>query len=105
MYIVWSLLPVLLFLMALQSFFSQRFKEKKTDHTQFYMQQGVFCLLILVIAIGIDQTLFKYFISGEEPVINLNDQLLESIVNWFLYPALLVVAAILQGRFSKKEKK
>jgi hypothetical protein len=105
MYFVWALLPLTFFIMSLWSVYRRRFQDHKKDHPKFYANQGIFCLIILLVAIGLDRTLFNHLFLAEYPAIYLDDDLLISIMNWFLYPVVLLLAAIIQSKITGEGKK
>ena len=61
LYVLWFLLPLFFFSLALWSKLEQVGGKKQQDHPSDFIRQGIFVLICVCIAIGIDQYLLKYF--------------------------------------------
>lgn len=98
-YITWSLLPLCLFLLAGWAVCKKIFKMHGKEDGKEYAKQGFYCSVILAVAIPLEQSLsaglFLTLLGPTEA----------KIVSWLVYPALLLVAAWMQGWYEAREEK
>ena len=100
LYILWLLLPLSFFLLALWAVVKPALGVSGRENAKQYSLQGFYCALGLALAIAIDQA--SWF---EGAIEMLSFGWLDiSVARWLLYPALLVLGAYIQ-RYVRKEEK
>lgn len=91
-YLIWALLPILLFLLGLWSIVKPAFGMKGRENTRDYFKQGSFCLLGLAIAVWIDNMKFFQELIAEYSFWKVDLKVAE----WLLYPFVLLMMALAQ---------
>lgn len=100
LYILWILLPLTFYLMAIWALVKPWFGFRGRENVKQYCVQGTYCTLGLLLAIAIDTS--DWF---EKLVEVVSMGLLDiSVARWLLYPGILVGMAYLQ-RVAKGEAK
>ena len=95
---IWALLPTALIVIALRGYWRKTFQSGLRDYPTDSLKQGIYCVVLLVVAIAIDRSVFDDIfaalpLDGVDP----------RIPRWLIYPALLSVAAAIQNIFHKRK--
>ena len=100
MYFVWSLLPIILFIMAIWAWLKPVLKVAGREDGNRYFMMSMFCTAILILSILIDKsTMFQ------ELVPKLSFGFLEyRMVCLFIYPAMLYIGTLIWDKYDKKKK-
>lgn len=93
LYIFWALLPLSLLVLGIWGLLKPVLGAHGKEHSWFYFKQALFCILVLVLAIGVDQ--LDVIKSLEEFTANTAYDL--NIARCLIYPVILVLAAQLQS--------
>jgi hypothetical protein len=103
LYFIWAILPIALLWMTLQSGTKTALKTGKRDYPKNYFKELAFCSAAFVASIFLDKTML-----AEESSFKL---LLESLgidhrlVRWLIYPAIIVLASVINQYFIDKKRK
>ncbi len=100
-YIIWGLVPLSLLLLTISAVLKKIKKTENKDHPLFYFKQFIFTLIILVITIVLDSSLFYSLFEKDGAVFYISDDVLLKVLNFFLYPLMLLIAASLQEFYKK----
>ena len=98
-YVIWAILPLVLFALALWALAKPVFGVQGREYSGDYMKQALFCAVCLGIAIGIDAVYLNTLLESFDP----EDQT-AMIGHWVLYPGVLLAAAQLSRWFGKKDR-
>lgn len=104
MYIVWALLPVILFYMSASAKVRKTAKRLKEGYAKFYFRQAIYSAIFLAIAVIIDQNFFYDLFDPVAQFLTSNPETALTIGAWLIYPMLLAFAAGAQQLFSKKDE-
>ncbi len=96
LYLIWGLLPLSLFLLALWARVKRIAKVHGREPAGEYFVQGLFCLAVLLVTIWIDSNFFDAIMEAA-----LGGLVDPSIPRFLLYPVVLLVAAQLSGLVKK----
>ena len=104
MYLVWALLPIILFYLSASAGIRNAAKKLKEGYARLYLRQAVYSSVALVFAIYIDQYFFEDLFSPIAQFLTANPETGLNIAAWLIYPLLLALFAAIQQAFSKKEE-
>jgi len=91
-YIIWFLIPLFFFTMALWSRLEQVGGKSKRENPGDFFRQGVFVLVCVLISIGIDQLLLEDIVSSVSPAF-----IPLGFYQIVLLPLVLYLAALISG--------
>ena len=99
-YVLWGLLPFVLFLMTLRAWFRIVMKRPGREYPLRYLKQAIYTSVVLALAIFTDQ----WFVDDLLDFVG-GGMLHNDIIRFAWYPALLTVLGILQKPIDGKEKR
>ena len=97
-YLIWGLLPLSLILLALWGMVKQVAKQRGREYTLDTLKQAFYCLVVLFIAIWLDQRYLKELIETY-----LAGDLASGVPRLLIYPALLFLGASIQQYLPKSK--
>ena len=100
LYIIWAILPGILILLTLRASAKRVLKRPGREYPLDYAKQAAYCVVLLLVAIGIDRWFFDEMISS----VYLGDAD-PRIFRWLLYPVIIGIAAYIQHIFDRKAEK
>ena len=92
LYIIWALLPLFFFIMALWAKLEQISNKDKRQNPGDFFRQGLFVTACVIIAVLIDQTVLESFVQSLAP-----DFMPLGFFQIILLPIILLVAAKVYG--------
>lgn len=92
LYILWALIPLFFFLLALWSKLEQIGGKKRQEHPEDFLKQGLFVLFCVFIAMGIDYSILAPFHEAVMPSI-----VPLALLQVLLLPFVLLVVAKIMG--------
>jgi hypothetical protein len=104
MYLVWALLPAVLFYLSASAKVRSAVNRLKKGYAKFYFKQAIYSGIILVVAILVDQKLFYELLEPAAKILTENSDVALTIIAWLIYPMLLAFFAAIQQVLSKKEE-
>lgn len=99
-YYIWALLPLALFAVSGYAAWKRVFKMQGREYPKDYVVQAIFCGVLFIVAILLDQYLAMPFVDLI-PYESIDGR----IIRWLVYPLVLVGAAGIQHLFDKKREK
>lgn len=96
-YLIWALLPISLFLLALWGIVKRAAKQRGREYPADNFRQGIYCLVLLFVAVWLDQQYLSDIASDLA-----SDDLAASVIRLLIYPAVLLIAAMIQKKVKGK---
>ena len=104
MYLVWALLPIILFYLSASAGVRKAAKKLKKGYASLYLRQAVYSSIALGIAICVDQSFFYDLLRPVAQILTSDPETGLNIAAWLIYPFLLVLFSAIQQTFLKKEE-
>ena len=86
-YLIWMILPFMLVCLTCWAVLKPVFGTPGREYAMDYFKQAVFCIILLVLSIWIDQH-FVVTVIDENDATSMN-----IVLHWMLYPLVLLIAA------------